>query len=80
MKAEIHPKYNLEAKVTCVCGNTFTTGSTMNEINTDICSACHPFFSGKQKMMDMEGRVEKFKKKYANFYDKGASKETTEKQ
>ena len=70
MKPEIHPKYNKEAKVTCVCGNTFTTGSTLNEINTDICSACHPFFSGKQKVMDMEGRVEKFKKKYANFYDK----------
>ncbi len=70
MKPDIHPKYNKEAKVTCVCGNTFTTGSVLNEINVDICSACHPFFSGKQKMMDMEGRVEKFKKKYASFYDK----------
>jgi large subunit ribosomal protein L31 len=69
MKPEIHPKYNKEAKVSCVCGNTFTTGSVLNEINTDICSACHPFFSGKQKMADMEGRVEKFKKKYASFYD-----------
>ncbi|MBY0314089.1 MAG: 50S ribosomal protein L31 [Bdellovibrionales bacterium] len=67
MKAEIHPKYFTEAKVTCVCGNTFTTGSVAKEINIDICAACHPFFSGKQKLIDTEGRIEKFKKKYANF-------------
>ena len=70
MKAEIHPKYNKEAKVSCVCGNTFTTGSVMNVINVDICSNCHPFFSGKQKLADAEGRVEKFKRKYASFYEK----------
>ncbi|MCB9073720.1 MAG: 50S ribosomal protein L31 [Bdellovibrionaceae bacterium] len=70
MKADIHPKYNTEAKVTCVCGNTFTTGSILKEINVDICSSCHPFFSGQQKVLDTEGRVEKFKKKYANFYKK----------
>ncbi len=70
MKAEIHPTYYTEAKVSCVCGNTFTTGSVLKEINVDICSACHPFFSGKQKLVDTEGRVEKFKKKYASFYDK----------
>jgi large subunit ribosomal protein L31 len=70
MKAEIHPTYYTEAKVSCVCGNTFSTGSVMKEINVDICSACHPFFSGKQKLVDTEGRVEKFKKKYASFYDK----------
>lgn len=70
MKAEIHPTYYTEAKVSCVCGNTFVTGSVMKEINVDICSACHPFFSGKQKLVDTEGRVEKFKKKYASFYDK----------
>lgn len=70
MKAEIHPTYYSEAKVSCVCGNSFTTGSVLKEINVDICSACHPFFSGKQKLIDTEGRVEKFKKKYANFYDK----------
>jgi large subunit ribosomal protein L31 len=70
MKAEIHPTYYTEAKVSCVCGNTFLTGSVMKEINVDICSACHPFFSGKQKLVDTEGRVEKFKKKYASFYDK----------
>ena len=70
MKAEIHPTYYSDAKVTCVCGNTFTTGSTLKELNIDICSACHPFYTGKQKLVDTEGRVEKFKKKYANFYDK----------
>ncbi len=73
MKAEIHPTYYTEAKVSCVCGNTFTTGSVMKEVNVDICSACHPFFSGKQKLVDTEGRVEKFKKKYASFYDKKKS-------
>ncbi len=70
MKAEIHPKYSIEAKVTCVCGNTFTTGSVLKEINVDICSACHPFFTGQNKVMDAEGRMEKFKKKYAGFYKK----------
>ena len=70
MKAEIHPEYYTDAKVTCVCGNTFTTGSTLKEIKVDICSACHPFYTGKQKLVDTEGRVEKFKKKYAKFYDK----------
>lgn len=70
MKADIHPTYYTDAKVTCVCGNTFTTGSTMKELNIDICSACHPFYTGKQKLVDTEGRVEKFKKKYANFYKK----------
>lgn len=71
MKAEIHPTYYSEAKVVCVCGNTFTTGSTMKEINIDICSECHPFYTGKQKLVDTEGRVEKFKKKYAKYYKKG---------
>lgn len=70
MKAEIHPKYSTEAKVTCVCGNTFNTGSVLKEINVDICAACHPFFTGQTKVMDTEGRMEKFKKKYAGFYKK----------
>lgn len=70
MKAEIHPTYYTDAKVVCVCGNSFTTGSTMKEINIDICSECHPFYTGKQKLVDTEGRVEKFKKKYAKFYKK----------
>ena len=70
MKAEIHPTYYTDAKVECVCGNTFTTGSTMKEIKIDICSECHPFYTGKQKLVDTEGRVEKFKKKYASIYKK----------
>ena len=70
MKADTHPTYYSDAQVTCVCGNTFTTGSVLKEIKTDICSACHPFYTGKQKLVDTEGRVEKFKQKYANFYSK----------
>lgn len=64
MKKDIHPKY-AESKVTCACGNTFTTRSTKNAINVEICSACHPFFTGKQKLIDTEGRVQRFQKKYA---------------
>ncbi len=64
MKEGIHPSYN-EATVMCACGETFTTKSTRPKIKVDICSKCHPFFTGKQKIVDAEGRVEKFKKKYA---------------
>ncbi len=64
MKEGIHPDYK-EVQVVCACGNTFTTRSTAAEIRVDICSSCHPFFTGKQKIVDSEGRVEKFKKKYA---------------
>ena len=64
MKADIHPTYQ-EVNVVCACGETFTTRSTRKDIRLDICSKCHPFFTGKQKIMDTEGRVEKFKKKYA---------------
>ena len=63
MKANIHTNYN-EIDVTCVCGNKFRTGSTKREIRTEICSACHPFFTGTQKIVDTEGRVERFMKKY----------------
>ncbi len=63
MKADIHPDYK-EATVTCACGNTFTTGSTKEELKVEICSECHPFFTGKQKFAERGGRVEKFKKKY----------------
>ena len=63
MKADIHPKYD-KAAVTCACGNTFETRSTRKEIHVDICSSCHPFFTGKQRYVDTAGRVEKFKKKY----------------
>jgi len=63
MKAKIHPKYG-EAKVKCACGETFTTGSTKSDLHVDICSKCHPFYTGKQKLVDTGGRVEKFKKKF----------------
>ena len=65
MKAEIHPKY-MECKVTCGCGNTFTTGGTMPEIRIEICSACHPFYTGKQKFVDSAGRVDRFRKKFGD--------------
>lgn len=64
MKEGIHPEY-YQAKVTCVCGNTFEIGATKKEISTDICSNCHPFFTGKHKLLDTEGRIERFRKKYA---------------
>lgn len=67
MKAEGHPKYYTDAVVTCVCGSKFTTGSTQKELSVDICSVCHPFYTGKQKLIDVEGRVERFQKRYANF-------------
>ncbi|MGL4462725.1 MAG: 50S ribosomal protein L31 [Planctomycetia bacterium] len=63
MKADIHPKYN-DCKVSCACGNTFTTRSTKLEIRLDICSGCHPFFTGKQKFIDTAGRVERFRKRF----------------
>ena len=64
MKKEIHPKYQtVTAK--CACGETFEVGSTSDTIRVDICSACHPLFTGKQKLLDIEGRVNKFQKKYA---------------
>lgn len=63
MKKEIHPKYNTATKVICACGNTFNTGSTLDEIKTDLCSSCHPFFTGKQKLVDTARRVEKFNAK-----------------
>ncbi len=63
MKKSIHPEYN-DTKVTCACGNSFMTRSTKNAINVEICSSCHPFFTGKQKFIDSEGRVERFQRKY----------------
>lgn len=63
MKEGIHPQYQ-DCKVTCACGNTFETRSTKPAIRADICSSCHPFYTGKQKIMDTEGRVEKFLQKY----------------
>jgi len=63
MKKGIHPNY-VETVVRCACGNAFKTKSTMAKINTEICSNCHPFFTGKQKLVDSEGRVERFMRKY----------------
>ncbi len=63
MKQEIHPDYRVTT-VTCACGNTFQTRSTKESLKLDICSSCHPFFTGKQKLIDTEGRVDKFRKKY----------------
>ncbi len=64
MKAKIHPKYYEDAKVTCLCGNEFTTGSVKPEIKVDVCSNCHPFYTGKQRILDTRGRVERFRKRY----------------
>jgi len=64
MKPKIHPKY-FSTTATCACGAVFEIGSTREAIRVDICSACHPLFTGKQKLLDAEGRVQKFKKKYA---------------
>lgn len=69
MKKDLHPDFH-KIIVHCACGNEFETGSTVQEIRTEICSACHPFFTGRQKLMDTAGRVERFKKKYARFSDK----------
>lgn len=63
MKDGIHPQYNTDVAVTCSCGNKFTTGSTLPVIDTEICSACHPFYTGKQKLLDTRGNVERFKKR-----------------
>jgi large subunit ribosomal protein L31 len=63
MKPSIHPAYPT-AKVHCACGNSWETRSTATELHLDICSACHPFFTGKQKLLDTQGRIERFKKKY----------------
>jgi large subunit ribosomal protein L31 len=63
VKEGIHPKYD-EVEVRCACGNTFTTRSTKPELHLEICSACHPFFTGRQKLIDTEGRVERFSKKF----------------
>ncbi len=63
MKAGIHPEY-VEARVTCSCGNTFTTRSTQDELHVELCNECHPFYTGKQKLVDSGGRVERFQRRY----------------
>ena len=79
MKVGIHPDYK-ETTITCVCGNVIETKSTKKDIKIEICSNCHPFMTGKQKLMDTAGRVEKFKKKYATKTEAApAAKKTTKK-
>ena len=65
MKKKIHPKYNNNSKVTCACGSSFIVGSTMEEMNVEICSQCHPFYTGNEKVLDIAGRVDRFKKRAA---------------
>lgn len=65
MKKDIHPQYYPDAKIACVCGAKYTTGSTIKEIQVEICSACHPFYTGKQKLVDTARRVEKFQARTA---------------
>ncbi len=65
MKKDLHPEYYKDSKVTCSCGNSFTVGATMKELNVEICSSCHPFFTGNEKVIDSAGRVEKFKARRA---------------
>lgn len=66
MRKEIHPKYT-KTTASCACGASFAVGSTKENIKVEICSQCHPFFTGKQKLVDSAGRIDRFKKKYANF-------------
>lgn len=63
MKKDLHPQYFTNAKVVCACGNTFTTGSTKQELHVEICANCHPFYTGKQNLLDTAGTIEKFKKR-----------------
>lgn len=67
MRADIHPEY-VEAQVSCACGNNFKTRATAKEIKVDICNACHPFYTGKQKFVDATGRVERFQRKFGGQY------------
>lgn len=74
MKTKIHPKWFKDAKVACACGNTFVVGATMPEINVEVCSICHPFYTGQMKYLDAAGRVERFKTKLTKASKKVISK------
>jgi large subunit ribosomal protein L31 len=74
MKDKIHPEYH-PCKVTCGCGNSFQTRATVKELHIEICSACHPFYTGKQKFVDTAGRIEKFNKKFKGFDTTGGERE-----
>jgi large subunit ribosomal protein L31 len=73
MKKDIHPEY-FQTSIHCACGNVVEAGSTKKDIRVEICSKCHPFFTGKQKLLDTAGRIERFRKKYANFDANKANK------
>ena len=75
MRADIHPKYYPTAKVICSCGNTWLTGSTVPEIRTDVCSACHPYFTGEQRIVDTAGQVERFMKRLERRQSESARRE-----
>ncbi len=77
MQKEIHPKYNTEAEVLCACGNKFTVGSTLDKVEVEVCSDCHPFFTGLEKVMDTAGRVEKFKTRQSKAKTVKAPKKAT---
>lgn len=79
MKKDIHPKVHTNCVVTCACGNTFTTISTLPSIAVDICSACHPLFTGQQKLIDTEGRIDKFQKRMKKAQPKKEKKESVKK-
>ncbi|MCP6719936.1 MAG: 50S ribosomal protein L31 [Patescibacteria group bacterium] len=81
MKSDIHPQYYPKAKVSCACGNKFTVGATKSEIKVEICSKCHPFYTGSQKLIDTTGRVERFKARKAKAATKNekARKKSTQK-
>jgi large subunit ribosomal protein L31 len=64
MKTDIHPEYHAEAVVTCSCGNTYTTGSTKPTLRTELCSVCHPFYTGEQRIVDTEGRVDRLRRRF----------------
>jgi large subunit ribosomal protein L31 len=72
MKKDIHPKY-MPAKVTCACGNTFVTRATVPEIRVETCAVCHPFYTGRQRIIDTEGRVERFRQRYQQYEKQKAS-------
>lgn len=79
MKKDIHGEYFDDAVITCACGAKYTVGSTQKEINVEICSACHPFYTGQDKVLDTAGRVDRFKKKVAATAVKKAAKKVTKK-
>ncbi len=79
MKTDIHPKYNADVKATCACGSEIVVGSTQKEIKVEICSQCHPLFTGAERIMDTAGRMEKFKARVAASSVKKTAKKTTKK-